>query len=688
MKQFFTGIGTILTILLILSSCSGNSGIKYELVPKEKCTLSFLLDKDGAEILRYYKFSLDNGNEEWVTVSDQGFYDASHSGASLVGIKTKKSIYSLEQFSQIFYRPDLVRALENGEEVKADKNLASVLKDAGTIPQLNVLSEGEILKVTVSESGGLTGPLVIYAKDSGGFETPAAIFDPAGSAKKVYKQKGQIHYELEISMSGLFTSEKDYTISVFNALRTIESEHLFAGSGTGNLADLENSENKNSAVKDLTEKPVLHFFSMNKTGADTFGVILKQQENGRLYSSVEIHETYGGRALTGDPETVQGKTRKDSVLFLYLPDITGIDKNGDFIFEPAMFENLTGFDNLPKFDKWNLLEILLTLNAQKTVLLMNTGSLTTIAIESGLARLLKLTGSLAVPIIFPDIKVLENVLQEFYSNSKDEGYFTSGDLAALMPFNDEAGRDSLQEKLLITGNFPILERQPSAKETRPQGTAAGAYSYAPAGTWSFPGGLSGFGVFADELNPANYQVIDAPVMISMGMEPHYVSLLAGNRLYETGDYDRAIAEYNKAISIKPDYADAYAWRGNAYRKKGQTGPAIDDYTRALRYKANYPEVYNYRGYLYSQGGNYDRAIADFTQAIRLRANYADAIFNRAYAYAKKNDFDKAINDYTQVLRLESDNAAALIERGRAWQAKGSYENSEADFTAAEKLLKK
>ena len=46
------------------------------------------------------------------------------------------------------------------------------------------------------------------------------------------------------------------------------------------------------------------------------------------------------------------------------------------------------------------------------------------------------------------------------------------------------------------------------------------------------------------------------------------------------DYDRAIACYNRAIEIKPNYASAYYNRGLAYSAKGDKGRAIVDYRKS------------------------------------------------------------------------------------------------------------
>jgi tetratricopeptide (TPR) repeat protein len=47
-----------------------------------------------------------------------------------------------------------------------------------------------------------------------------------------------------------------------------------------------------------------------------------------------------------------------------------------------------------------------------------------------------------------------------------------------------------------------------------------------------------------------------------------------------GDLDRAIADYNKAIELRPSYARAYESRGSAYASKGVFTNAVADVTKA------------------------------------------------------------------------------------------------------------
>jgi tetratricopeptide (TPR) repeat protein len=98
------------------------------------------------------------------------------------------------------------------------------------------------------------------------------------------------------------------------------------------------------------------------------------------------------------------------------------------------------------------------------------------------------------------------------------------------------------------------------------------------------------------------------------------------------EYDRAIADYNMAIQLKPDYAEAYNDRGFAYYLKGNGERAIADYTRAIELRPDYPKAYNSRGVVYMAGG-YGRAkaVADFDRAIALKPDFRYAYINRANA---------------------------------------------------------
>ena len=63
----------------------------------------------------------------------------------------------------------------------------------------------------------------------------------------------------------------------------------------------------------------------------------------------------------------------------------------------------------------------------------------------------------------------------------------------------------------------------------------------------------------------------------------------GVTLKDQGKLDEAIEAYNKCISLKPDYADAYYNMGNALKDQGKLDEAIEAYNKALSLKPDYAE---------------------------------------------------------------------------------------------------
>jgi tetratricopeptide (TPR) repeat protein len=149
-----------------------------------------------------------------------------------------------------------------------------------------------------------------------------------------------------------------------------------------------------------------------------------------------------------------------------------------------------------------------------------------------------------------------------------------------------------------------------------------------------------------------------------------------------GEYDRAIADYNVAISINPRNAFAYNNRGFAYGGKGDFDRAIADYGVAIGLDPKLELGYANRGEAYSSKGEYDHAIADYGLAISLNPKDANAYRNRGNAYYYKKEYDRAIADFDQAVALNPKDAGAYNTRGIAYEEKGDEDRAMADYTLA------
>ena len=121
------------------------------------------------------------------------------------------------------------------------------------------------------------------------------------------------------------------------------------------------------------------------------------------------------------------------------------------------------------------------------------------------------------------------------------------------------------------------------------------------------------------------------------------------RFLHKGQPDPAIDDFDHAILLNPNYAEAFYDRGLAYNGKGQPDRAIEDFDHAILLNPNYAEAFHTRGVAYDDKGQHDRAIKDYDQAIRLNPNYADAFVGRGVVYTRKGQPDLAIEDFDHAI---------------------------------------
>ena len=55
---------------------------------------------------------------------------------------------------------------------------------------------------------------------------------------------------------------------------------------------------------------------------------------------------------------------------------------------------------------------------------------------------------------------------------------------------------------------------------------------------------------------------------------------------DKGNYNQAISDFNKAIELNPNCADAYVGRATAYKEFGHRKKAVDDYNNYLKINGN------------------------------------------------------------------------------------------------------
>ena len=134
---------------------------------------------------------------------------------------------------------------------------------------------------------------------------------------------------------------------------------------------------------------------------------------------------------------------------------------------------------------------------------------------------------------------------------------------------------------------------------------------------------------------------------------------------DRGDCARALNNFNRAIALNPDYAEAFINRALARKGLGDLDGARADLDHAIRLKPAAPEAFVNRGDLYYGNGDFNRAIHDFTTAIRLDPLHAKAWNNRASAFNSQGNFMAARVDTKQALQINPRYAEAWNNLGTA-----------------------
>jgi predicted O-linked N-acetylglucosamine transferase (SPINDLY family) len=142
--------------------------------------------------------------------------------------------------------------------------------------------------------------------------------------------------------------------------------------------------------------------------------------------------------------------------------------------------------------------------------------------------------------------------------------------------------------------------------------------------------------------------------ISINSNHHALYNNLGVAYKEMEQYDNAIKNFKKATELEPNYAEAYNNLGIIFKKKYQYKEAFNNYKTAIELKPNYAEAYNNLGLLFGDIKNYKESIINFSKAIEINNNYNDAYKNRANIYSLDKQNLLAIKDYNKLKILEPD----------------------------------
>jgi len=130
-----------------------------------------------------------------------------------------------------------------------------------------------------------------------------------------------------------------------------------------------------------------------------------------------------------------------------------------------------------------------------------------------------------------------------------------------------------------------------------------------------------------------------------------------------GRADDALKSYERAIALKPDFAEALNNRGNALRGLKRLHDALTNFDRAVAVRPDYAEALNNRANCLVDLGRLEDALESYDRALAHRPKYVDALINRANTLRLLGRHDEALTNFDRALIFKPDHAEGYLGHG-------------------------
>jgi tetratricopeptide (TPR) repeat protein len=143
-------------------------------------------------------------------------------------------------------------------------------------------------------------------------------------------------------------------------------------------------------------------------------------------------------------------------------------------------------------------------------------------------------------------------------------------------------------------------------------------------------------------------------------------MIKGTLLENFGNYEAAIAAYDRALSFKPNNADAWYKKARLCAEIGNAEEALDCFEKALELKPHRSDLWRDRGILLYQLKQYDKATSSYLKCLQFNPKQPLVWLLLSMSIKQSGNDKEAQNTLDQGLQLMPNNAnerAAIL-----WQA--------------------
>lgn len=159
------------------------------------------------------------------------------------------------------------------------------------------------------------------------------------------------------------------------------------------------------------------------------------------------------------------------------------------------------------------------------------------------------------------------------------------------------------------------------------------------------------------------------------------------RSMETSQSDSAMYYVSTAISLDPQYAEAYTQRGKIFGEQGLYKRALKDFDKAIKYAPDFVNAYLEKAKAFQALGQSRKAIKCLDKALQLNLSVPEVFLLRSKINFGMGDLQAVVHDYSALIALCPTSQKAYLQRAQIYYKLGEPEKGNFDSQMARKIGK-
>ncbi len=159
----------------------------------------------------------------------------------------------------------------------------------------------------------------------------------------------------------------------------------------------------------------------------------------------------------------------------------------------------------------------------------------------------------------------------------------------------------------------------------------------------------------------------------------------GIDLMDQGKFEEALAAFDKAIDLNPQYAEAWNNKGRVLATLSRLNEANEAFDKSIKINPNYAEAWYNKGRVLAELNKYGDSLIAFDNAIQINPTYSKAWNSKGVVLYVMQENNQSIAAFNRAIELNPGCAEALNNKGVIFFMDGKYDESRILFERAIQL---